>query len=456
MANPGYLRSTDGSDADDGSTWALANATIVGAMTDQAAGDRIWLSDNHDETTAGAITITLPGTLAAPVQVLCGDDAAEPPTALATGATIKTTTGSNGRDIRVSGSGYLRGLTLAPAFGNTHYAEVSLNTTTNHRQIWDCCVFILPGFSSSNNIIYVGATANSSNGNFTSLINCTFDLGGGANTPGFDLSGEVEILGGSVINPNTTAFRISATNNRNRKVLIDGMDLSAYGSARNLFNGATLYAGADITFRNCKLGASVNLVTGTPTSPGGRVRFHNCDGADTNYRLYELSYEGSITSETTIVRTGGATDGTTPLAWKMTTHANAEYPLLLLKSGEIALWNGTIGSAQTATIEIVHDSQGAGSGSKFQDDEIWLELVYLGTSGFPLATIANDAKADILATAANQADSSETWTTTGLATPVKQKLSVSFTAQEVGFIIAKVVISKASKTCYIDPKIVLT
>jgi hypothetical protein len=41
MANPGYVRSTDGSDADNGSTWALANATLAGAMTDAAAGDRI-------------------------------------------------------------------------------------------------------------------------------------------------------------------------------------------------------------------------------------------------------------------------------------------------------------------------------------------------------------------------------------------------------------------------------
>ena len=36
------------------------------------------------------------------------------------------------------------------------------------------------------------------------------------------------------------------------------------------------------------------------------------------------------------------------------------------------------------------------------------------------------------ASAANQADSSETWTTTGLSAPVKQKIAVTFTPQEKG------------------------
>lgn len=179
---------------------------------------------------------------------------------------------------------------------------------------------------------------------------------------------------------------------------------------------------------------------------------HNCDSGDTNYRLWVEDYAGSIKSETTIIRTGGASDGTTGLSWKMATSANAEYPVVHLESPEIVVWSDTTGS-KTVTVEIVHDSQGAGSGSKFQDDEIWLEVMYLGTSGYPLGTWIRDCKADIMATAANQTDSSETWTTTGLASPVKQALSVSFTTAEKGFIHARVVMTKASKTCYVCPKL---
>jgi ABC-type phosphate transport system substrate-binding protein len=124
-----------------------------------------------------------------------------------------------------------------------------------------------------------------------------------------------------------------------------------------------------------------------------------------------------------------------------------------LESPEIVKWNDTVGSAQTCTVEIVHDSQGSGTSSAFTDAEVWLEIQYLGTSGVPLGSVLTDAKADVLATAADQASSAVTWTTTGLTTPLKQKVAVTFTAQEIGFIHAKVVLAKASAVCYVDPKL---
>ena len=116
-------------------------------------------------------------------------------------------------------------------------------------------------------------------------------------------------------------------------------------------------------------------------------------------------------------------------------------------------WNETTGSALTVTAEIVHDSQGAGTSSAFLDSEIWLEVQYLGTSGYPLALFGSDAPAGVLTAAADQASSSETWTTTGLATPVKQKLEATITPQVKGFIHARIVMAVASKVAYICPKI---
>src|SRR3990167_9027284 len=89
-----YVRSTDGSDADTGATWALAKASLAGAFAAASAGDTIYVSQVHAETQASAMTLTSPGTAASPVRVLCVNDAAEPPTALATTATV-TTTGAN-------------------------------------------------------------------------------------------------------------------------------------------------------------------------------------------------------------------------------------------------------------------------------------------------------------------------------------------------------------------------
>lgn len=174
---------------------------------------------------------------------------------------------------------------------------------------------------------------------------------------------------------------------------------------------------------------------------------HNCDNADTNYRIWQEGYAGSVRSETTLVRTGGSGDGTTTLSWKMATSANAEYPLILLESGEIhSEWIDTVGAAKTVTVEILHDST-----TNLKDDEIWLDVQYLGTAGFPLGSFANDAKADVFATAADQTTSTVAWTTTGLTNPNKQKLSVTFTPQEKGVAICRVMMAKASYTVYVDP-----
>ena len=71
-----YVRSTDGDNADNGSTWALAKATLAGAFAAAAAGDTIWVSQAHAETQGSAMTLTSPGTVANPCYVMCGNDAA--------------------------------------------------------------------------------------------------------------------------------------------------------------------------------------------------------------------------------------------------------------------------------------------------------------------------------------------------------------------------------------------
>ena len=135
----------------------------------------------------------------------------------------------------------------------------------------------------------------------------------------------------------------------------------------------------------------------------------------------------------------------------MATSANANAIVAPLVTPEIIIWNVDVGSSKTVTVEILHDSA-----TNLTDGEIWLEVQHLGTSGFPLSSFVSDAKSDVLATSADQATSSETWTTTGMTNPNTQKLSVTFTPQEKGYFQAKVYLAKASTTVYIDPKLVVT
>ncbi len=177
----------------------------------------------------------------------------------------------------------------------------------------------------------------------------------------------------------------------------------------------------------------------------------NCDSGDTHYRYRKSTQFGTIQDETTLVRTGGASDGATTYSLKMVTNANSEYPICTLDAPEIVQWNDTVGSAITATVEILFDSATA-----LNDDEVWVEVMYLGTSGVPLASFISDEKADVLATAAAQTSSSVTWTTTGMSNPNKRALAVTLTPQEAGFLHCIVKLAKASTTIYLDPLITVT
>jgi hypothetical protein len=140
MANPSYVRSTDGDNADDGSTWALADATLVAGATAGGAGSRVFVSDNHAESQASAMSIVMAGTLASPQLIICADDAAEPPTAVANTATV-TTTGANA--ISIGGVGFVHGITFNVGTGGTAANLNFLNATNGGFQCFTDCNFVV-------------------------------------------------------------------------------------------------------------------------------------------------------------------------------------------------------------------------------------------------------------------------------------------------------------------------
>ena len=438
-----YVRSTDGSDSDNGSTWALAKATLAGAAAIDAAGDTIFVSQAHSESTASAVTIVLAGTRVAPVRLLCGNDANQPPTALETTAVIATTGASN---IAVNGGVYAYGLTFRAGSGaSTANITVGANTGVSSYAVYDSCAFELNNTSVSSVIRPCGDPSGA-----TQWMDCNVKFGSASQRIEPLTSGSFVWSGGGIASGGTSPTTLMGRHRGSYARLLEALDLSQGSASMNIFTAGTDPNGGGV-IRNCKLPASWvgSLASGTITA-GERFELYNCDSGDTNYRLIIADYAGSILSETTIVRTGGASDGATPISWKMVSSADTEFPDIPLTSPEIARWNETTGSSITVTVEVITDNV------TLKDDECWLEVQYLGTSGVPLGSFVSDAKADVLATAANQTTSSETWTTTGLTTPVKQKLSVSFTPQEKGFIHAVVKLARASTTAYVCPKLAVT
>lgn len=450
-----YVRSTDGSDADNGSTWALAKASLAGAGAIDAAGDSIYLSQVHAESTATGLWFNFAGSMASPSRVICGNDGAAPPTAVATSATVTTTGASS---IQISGAAYFYGISFfcGSGFVNSQLTLNDYSLNADIQQIYEACDLIVAA-TGGNALINIDASTPANAAlNRTLLRNCRVKTSS-TSPPIIQTFGEFIWEGGSILSGQAASPALVGFSGSGRAASahISGVDLSNMATTTSIFSVSSgTILGAVI--RDCKLPASWTgtLVTGTKPAVG-RLEMYNCDSGDTNYRLWIEDYAGSIVQDTGIYNDAGASDGTTRLSWKMVSAANAEYPTILLRSPEIVQWNETTGSSKTVTVEIVHNSQGSGTNGVLNDDECWLEVMYLGTAGYPLGTWVTDCKADVLATAAAQDTSSASWAGDSAGWDT-QKLAVTFTPQEKGFIHARVVVAKASATVYVDPLITVS
>ena len=504
MANI-FVRSTDGSDADNGSTWALAKATLSGAAAIDAAGDTIYLSQAHAESTASALTFNLAGTAASPTRVICGDDSAEPPTTASTSGSI-TTTGANG--ITFAGTAFgVYGITLNCGSGNSA-ADLVLSSTTNACAEYANCNL---------NLLTTAARTikpTNADGSRVALTNVWAKFGATSQALVNGNGGNIVWNGGGITSGGsaiTTLFAAGGTT-KISNIQLSGLDLSAGATALNIFSATPAQRAV---IRNSKLPASWSgsLVTGTLTATGERYEMYNCDSSDTNYRLWIQDYAGTTKHFTGLgavdVTGSGRYSSTTEItrfSWITTCTANARFFTMPHETAEIRTWNDTIGSSKTATVEVIHDSQGSGTNGVLNEEDLFLRLQAQTNSGSTLAGLTNDGPADPLSTGTAQATSTTAWsgpaaranstayslgdmitlasnsgrvficktagTTSGsepggYATAVdgdsvtdnaatfkamrRNKLAVTFTPAERGWVIGTPVACKASAVFYVDP-----
>lgn len=426
----------------DGSSKANAYTTLAAALTAKAAGDDFWLASDHAETQASAMTLTSPGTAASPCRIVCVDFAGSTPPAsadLRTTATVSTTGNSS---ITAAGVAYLYGCTLS-AGNSVGTASVIFSAGSAGWWRLDSCTVKLGGTGGNSRITPGAAIVGVLFG--VEFVNTIAQFGAAGQGFRVQCPFRWENTASAVAGTTpTTLFLNPSSSLPGAWAEIRGVDLSALASGKNLVDVSQTNVGKYL-FSDCKLGSSVSVTTGAVAGQGAEeVRLVNCDSADTNYRYYRQTYQGTITQETTIVRTGGASDGATPVSRKMVSTANSKL-YSPLESDWATFWDNTPGS-KTVTVPVVTDNV------TLTDAECWVEVEYLGTSSFPLGNFASDRAADILATGANQTtDAGSTWTTTGLTTPIKQSLSVTFTTVKAGPIRARVCLAKASTTVYFDP-----
>ena len=419
-----------------GATWANAYTTLTTAFSGHAAGDTYYVAHDHAEnSTTAALILNGLGTLVAPTRILCVNRAGSvPPVSadLRTTATVSTT-GAFAITLGgpTSGSHYWYGIDFRSG-GAANLANITVGNSASQFFVLESCKFTLNNTSASSRFNLGGATS----GYEFTFRNCTFTFG--SVSQGFQTGGGINsstFLGGSIAGAVIPTTLVQSPTSIMRFI---GMNLSLCVAGKTIFAaGSTLQN----ILLDCKLGGAA--ITTTPTNLAHEVFVVRSDSADTNYRQEKYTYAGTLTTETTIVRSGGASDGTTPISWKIVTNANAEW-IVPFDCLPRTIWNETTGS-RTITI------YGAWAGGAVPlNDDIWFDATYLGTSGFPLASIGTSGKADILAAGTSVSSDSSTW---GGSIATKFKMTKTVTVNEKGPMMVIVKAATASSTFYIDPKI---
>lgn len=420
-----------------GADWANAFTTLNAAFTAGAAGDTYYVAHDHAQTQASALTLTPKGTTAAPDFIVCVSSAGSVPPVAADLRDTATITVTGAFDLVLGGQtlglAYWYGINLHVGAGSSGQFRTGGSFTTHYMEE---CSFNHAGTSGA---LIIGSAD-------PRLYLKNHDFGFAVVGSAISCAGGLMVVDGGTLIGAAVPATLFANNASGSKWEFNGFDFSPKTSGA-LTAGFTI--AASLVLNNCKLGGAVTF--GTPTAYFTLVDLNNVDSGDTNYRGERHGYAGVQTTQTTtLIRTGGASDGTTPISWKVVTTANCTNFKKFACKPIMSEFNTAVGGALTATVEFLHDSV-----TDLTDAEIWGEIQYLGTSGFPLSLFADDGLVNLLSTPTDQAASTATWDTTGMANPNTQKISIAFTPQEAGIAVVNIYIGKASATIYVDPLVTI-
>jgi hypothetical protein len=380
-----------------GTSWTNAKTTLSATLTGAAAGDRVWVADDHNESTASAITLTSPGTISNPCFIYSVDHTIASPgtgnlksdpynTGTPACARVTTTGASN---ITMAGIAYCFGIVFYAGSGATAAGIVNSGPWT-----LDSC-----------SLRHIATTGNTAaiqvNSDAPVFINTTVQFSSTLDRISFTnhfqwLNTNVSsaILGATIP---TSIFRSSSSMGI---VEIDSVDLSALTGS--LFLAPTTDLLAEI--RNCNMGSGFTIFSANPTVRKVNVLVTNSDSSATNYRQQQDGYFGSLIQDTTVIRTGGTSDGTTAWSWLLTSKADVKwvYPF---ETFPLPVWNATTAADVTVTLHGIINAAAVPN-----NDDIWARVIYPGSASFPLGTFKTNTKANNLATGtALTADTTAQW-----------------------------------------------
>jgi hypothetical protein len=365
-------------------------------------GDRMFVSSDHSETqTASATYGSGIGTQSYNLALVLSVNRAGsvPPVAadLLPGATATVGTGGVTLTIELGFPVYFYGMNFANT--GSAIAGIQLTSTQSKMGRFDTCVFYLSS-----------ATANQrfQAGSITNIIFDNTSVYFTGSSQGIVLTNDWELIWINTPSPILgtvvpAALFIPVTLTLAGLVVLRGLDLSALTTTL-MAGGSGNSAGFKLLVDSCRIAPGVSrAVIALANNSRDDNELVNCfDG--TNIINERWQSAGAVTTDFAVTLSGGAVDNAGAFSHKMvsTSGTNLDKIANMLLGFWMDVNYTTLGSSKTATVEI-------SSNLTLNNDDISLELEYLGTSGSSLATIVNTLPATPLTAATAIATSTATW-----------------------------------------------
>jgi hypothetical protein len=444
-----FVSSVDGSNSDNGTSWALAVATLKYAVETLAASSgphTIKVDSAHADALGADTTITAAQDLQIISVNRAGGDA---PLA---GAVI----GSQATNYQLSLNGakkvFWSGITFKTGTNTSGDKSMFLCYGVDGGCfVFDDCDFHMNAGNGQVGSIYMGSPNAGDSSAIKFQNGCTFKFS--------QTDQRVLLMMGNItfesftVDPAGSAISPLFPVLNNPTATFEGCDLSKITGT--LFgDGGGGYG--KLTLTNCKLGSGVTIQAEPSSGPlhTGNIEVFafNCNAGDVHYSFYHNDAFGTTTVSNTIHANDGASyDGTNRCSWQITTRASNCSFYTPYVSPWIEMYNADVATSITPYLEGLRD----GSATVIQDDEVWAEFSRQGTSGSPLAVFSNYRMA-LLGTPANQTSTfgAGDWTGEGgTFSTFKLQAPSAFTPAEIGPLKARVIVGEPGLTIYVDPQI---
>lgn len=407
-------------------TWANGATTLAGSLAAAVAGDDILCGTAYAETVA-SYELTIPGAVSNPSRLLCGTEGGTSGlTAMGTGAVLEAT----GTTFNIRGHILADGITWRGSSASN--TTLNLGATSGDVQMHRNCRIELTGGHIGSTMLFGSITGGGSSR--VALVDCTLKFGNPSQR--INISYDVGGFGGSLdstLAAVTGLFNLSS-GQRGARLKWDGFNATNMATAGNIVSTIT-GGGVTAEFRRWSMPAGW---TGAPVvsgqlRPGSRISLMDYSVGTTLFRAWVMDHAGTLKDEATVKVTAQAH------SYKLTSTANC-FPSNPMRG--IEHFVPLSGAAQTVSLDICTD------GVTLTDRECWIEIDYLASATSALSTRANDSAGPITAGTA-QTTSTTPWTTTGLASPVRQTISASVTAGAASAAIVRLVLAKPSTTVYV-------